>query len=94
MATYNFPDHIKGDTFKGTEFEVFADETPLDLSGYRIRMHIKTIPTASTVLHSFDTEDNTISMTNAAVGKFTLNPVIIDLPERTYVYDIEFEKMA
>ena len=90
--TYDFPYHIKGDTFKGTEFEILSNALPVNLTGYRIRMHMRSIATSTTILHAFDTDDGTIVINDAAGGKFTLQPVVIDLPARTYVYDIEFTK--
>jgi hypothetical protein len=95
-AEYEFRPHISGDTFKGLTFELELNDEPVDLTGYRIRMHLKRNPLRTTPkVFSFDTKSGskgTITILDPAIGKFRLDPCIIDLPPFTYVLDIEFTK--
>jgi hypothetical protein len=96
VAEYDFNPHISGDTFKGLVFELELNDVPVDLTGYRIRMHLKRNPLRETPkVFSFDTmagSDATITILDPALGKFRLDPCIIDVPPFNYVYDIEFIK--
>ena len=87
--THNFT-HYKGDTFSAT-FAVEQDGSPINLTAYTIRMHIRPSQASSTL--SLDLTDN-IEIYNAVGGLFRINEVIIDLPARVYYYDIEFTSGA
>ena len=87
MATYNFPDHKKGDTFPGTVFTIVQNSLPVDLTNYTIRMHLRPARASSTLSQNMT---SSIEIHDPAAGKFRINPVVIDLPARTYYHDIEF----
>jgi hypothetical protein len=91
---YDFKDQVRGDTFKGAEFEVLENGVAVNLANYRIRMHLRTAADSTQIQHLFDTDNATITITDALAGKFVLEPVIINLPARMYVYDIEFTSPA
>lgn len=85
IETYNFPDHVKGNTFSGAEFTINVDGTPLDLTSAAVEM----------VLKVWDNEgDNAVlslntSITDASNGVFEIDSQTIDIPAHCYVYDIK-----
>ena len=85
--TYDFPDHVKGDTFEGVVFEVLQNSVAIDLTNYTIKMHLRPSPASNTLSKDVSTS---IEKHLPAEGKFRINPVVIDLPARTYYYDIQF----
>ena len=90
MATYKFPDHIKGDTFKGTSFTVLVNTVALDLTGASIKMSLKRNNKPETVVEkTFSTEDSSIVITTPLLGKFEIVKQIVDIPAFNYVYDIQ-----
>ena len=85
---YNFPDHIKGDTFAGVQFEVLVNNAPLDLTGASIRMYLKKTMIRGEQ-HIYSTANNRLTLTNPSQGIFTFNQQTIDIESGDYVYDIE-----
>ena len=91
--TYNFPEHTKGDTFLGAVFTMTSGGVAINLTGYRIRMHIRRTATqTSPLVLALDTEDETIEIHDAAAGKFRIKAQVIDIPAYSYVHDIEFTR--
>ncbi len=92
---YNFKPHVKGDTFLGAEFQVSDGAEAIDLTNYRIRMHLRrqASPSASLVM-AFDTEDETIEIHEPAEGRFRIPARVIDVPAFNYKHDIEFTNGA
>jgi hypothetical protein len=84
---YNFPDHIKGDTFNGVQFEVLVNTIALNLTGASIKMQMRYTPTSVSV-KEFNTTSG-ITITDATAGKFKINKQIIDIAFKKYFYDIE-----
>ena len=52
-------------------------------------MQIKVDSEDTTPILSLDTDDGTIIITDGPNGKFRINPVIINIPAGSYVYDIQ-----
>jgi hypothetical protein len=87
-TTYNFPDHIKGDTMQAVNFTVTVNASPLNLTGATIKMDLRT--SNGNLRKRFSSvDDDGISITNAAGGVFSVIEQIIDVPAMTYKYDIE-----
>ena len=92
---YNFKEHIKGDTFLPVEFQIKEGGAVKDLTGYRIRMHLRrTKNRTSPLVLAFDTDNNSIDIFDPTQGKFRLNERVIDIPVFNYLYDIEFTSPA
>ena len=88
IATYNFPDHIKGDTFSGVQFEVLVNAIALDLTDADITMQIReNYSTANKI--EFSTDNGKLEITDAVAGKFTFKEQIIDVAPKKYVYNIQ-----
>ncbi len=90
METYNFTDHITGDTFDGVTFAINVNGSPLDLTGATI--------TASFRRNFYDTKTLTsptnISITDPDGGEFVIDPLIIDWEPGTYSYDIQINLLS
>ena len=92
MATfqiYNFPDHIKGDTFNGVEFTLEVNSLPVDLTNASIKMYLKTQSKACDVVAKFTTDNGKLTITDAVNGVFQFDNQIININAGTYDYDIE-----
>jgi len=88
IATYNFPDHIKGDTFSGVQFEVLVNTVALDITDADITMQLKEKHDGG-VKAEFSTANTKLEITDAVAGKFTFKEQIIDICAKVYIYDIE-----
>ena len=90
METYNFPDMVRGDTFKAKEFEILKNGVPLDLTNFEINAQIRLGDKRGRLFKTFTIGDG-ITLTNAAAGQFTWDAFLMDVttPGR-YYYDIEF----
>ena len=76
----------RGDTFKGAIFTIsLSGGGPLDLTDASIISQIK--KDCSDIASVFEFTD--ITITDPSNGEFQLEPVIIDLSPRDYVYDIQ-----
>lgn len=90
LPIYNFPDHVKGDTFTARQI-IFSSETanaPVDLTGAGINIQFKENPSTPTA-YFWSTSDNSIILTDAPNGIITMNAKILDAPASTYVYDVQ-----
>jgi hypothetical protein len=87
--TYNFPNHIKGDTFNGVEFTLEVNSVAVDLTNASILMYLKKQKAPCDVVASFSTDTTKITITDAVNGVFQFNNQIIDVPAATYDYDIQ-----
>jgi hypothetical protein len=85
---YNFPDHVKGDTFNGITFTVTLNSIALPLTGATIKMQLRKLITDPVALE-LSTINNKIQITNAPGGVFAIMPQIIDIATQNYIYDIE-----
>ena len=87
LNNYNFPDHIKGDTFVGTQFTIQVNGSPLNLTNVSIEMMLRKSETSPVALKL--TKGSGITVNNAAAGIFSIDEQIIDIPSAKYLYDIE-----
>ena len=85
--TYNFPDHVKGDTFKGQSFVYERNGSAIDLTGASIKLMLKKIKTGSSYF-TFSTGDN-ITITDAVNGSWKLDSTVINIDAGVYYYDVE-----
>tara|TARA_R110000782_G_C14451110_1_gene372132 strand:- start:162 stop:491 length:330 start_codon:yes stop_codon:yes gene_type:complete len=83
MTKYNFPIHLKGDTFKAKQFTF-----NIDLTGARIDMQFKKISGAKTAF-AFSTFDNTITFVDSLNGIFKLEKFILNADAGIYLYDLQ-----
>mgnify|MGYP003653887477 CR=1 FL=1 len=83
MTTYNFPDHIGGDTFKAREI-TFG----FDLTGAKIDMQFKSIKGGG-VAFSWSTVDDTFSITDPVNGVILMKSRILDERKDGYIYDLQ-----
>ncbi|CAH56657.1 hypothetical protein PHG11b_30 [Flavobacterium phage 11b] len=84
MSIYNFPDHIKGDTFRTKQIVL-----NFDITGADIKMQFK-VQGVNAVVFSFLTSDATISIIDAATGTIRMNSRILNENVNNYVYDFQF----
>ena len=94
-AEYTFRPIFSGNTFDGLIMEMELNEAPLDLTGYRIIMHMKRrMDKNSPIVFSFDTVDGdrdaAITILDAAAGRFRFESCIMDIEPFKYVCDILF----
>lgn len=89
--------HIKaeaGATFLRTIYWKADDGTPVDLTGYSGRMHVRVTRTATEILAELTTEGGEISISGGD-GAVTLQVSATETdtwPAGSYVYDLELEK--
>jgi hypothetical protein len=89
--TYNITT-LKGDTWNGLRATVTENASAVDLTGAEIRMQLKKdigIPCYVLEFSSLSTIKNVITITEPLSGMFTVEPEIIDIPAKTYVYDTQ-----
>jgi hypothetical protein len=84
MANFISLSARKGDTYKGAVYSISLSGTPLDLTGASIKYQLKRNACEDP---AFEFTDITIS--NPLSGEFIVEPVIIDITARQYLYDIE-----
>ena len=91
METYNIDTHKRGDTFNGLVFAITVNGSPANLTGALIKMDLRyngvlwrRFTTATP-----GTDEGTITITDAAAGKFRLDEQIIDIPGVLYDYDAQ-----
>ncbi len=83
--------HYRGDTWAGIPSAYFrdGDENPIDLTGASIRMQVKRSSSDRTALMEWSTDDSSITIPDAVAGQYSVLSRIVDLPGRTYEYDVE-----
>jgi len=90
MNIYDFGDHLKGDYWPGiNKISLNINGVPVNLSAASVRMQLKpnlTSPAAMT----FSTANSGITITNALSGEIRINGTVIDIPAKTYIYDLEY----
>lgn len=90
MAKFNFPEHIKGDTFDGYTFTLSLNDLPIDLTGASIIMELKKFKEQTTADLTLSTNNSKISILSPSTdGKFQIIPQIIDISAFNYFYDIQ-----
>jgi hypothetical protein len=84
--TYDFPKHIKGDTWRTTTFTVTVNDLAKDLTGATIDMNVRDCNAVSWL----DMTNGTgITITDAANGVFQIDQQTLDIPAGLYSYDIQ-----
>ena len=83
MAIYNFPDQLKGDTFKARQITF-----NFDITGARIDIQFKLNGSAQPVF-SWSTSDNTITVSNSVTGVIIMTEKIITAASNVYLYDVQ-----
>lgn len=87
--TYTIPNHLHGDTFKGTSFQVNVNSAPKNLSGTQITIEFRLAKKTGNVKKSLSIGQG-ITVTNAAGGVFQIDPFAVQMPVGIYYYDIQF----
>ena len=99
IKVYNFPPHIKGDTFKGKTFKIDIDGVDIDASKYIIKMQLrKGMSDAYPVVYEFSTMEGggngRIVPSGSVDGKFSMTPQAKgwddNIEPGKYVFDMEF----
>lgn len=83
IQIYNFPDHKRGTTFGGLQFELLINGVAKSLVGATINMKI----TKGTI---FSTTTGELVITDAAGGKFQVREQVINLSPKVHSYELEF----
>tara|TARA_R110000782_G_scaffold3216_2_gene11859 strand:- start:225 stop:551 length:327 start_codon:yes stop_codon:yes gene_type:complete len=83
MAVYNFPDQLKGDTFKARQITF-----NFDITGARIDIQFKLIGSAQPVFF-WSTFDNTITVSNTTTGVIIMTEKTINAASNIYLYDVQ-----
>ena len=87
-TTYDFPEHIKGDTFLEQEFIYKRNGVPIDLTGWSIRMMLKLNKKDTTNVLLLSTGSG-LTIKDAVNGVLAIDKQIIDIEAHRYVYDVE-----
>lgn len=90
IPVYNFPSHVKGDTFSSRQisFSSVTNNSPIDLTGAEINIQFKE-NASSNVAYFWSTSDNSITIDNPTNGVITMIAKIINAPASKYIYDIQ-----
>lgn len=78
---YNFPNHIKGDTFKERRINL-----GFDITNAVIQMQFKV---ADVTYFEWSTIDETFIVENAAEGIIVMTSAILDYAPISYLYDLQ-----
>lgn len=88
FQTYNFNNHISGDTFNGVQFEVLVNNVALNLTGANIIMKLRQNNNIN-VYYELTTTNGNITINEPTNGKFNINQQIINFTPAKYNYSIE-----
>lgn len=83
---------VKGDTWNGFNTTIIKNASALDITDSIIRLQVKKNVGDSCYqleFSSLSTIENVITITNPLSGQFTVEPEIIDITAREYVYDCQ-----
>ena len=94
-TTYDFPDHVRGDTMEKVTFTVTVNASPLDLTSAIIKMDLRKASDREVndgdLLKQFTTvASGGITITDAVNGVFEVDEQVVDVIPGTHDYDIEF----
>jgi hypothetical protein len=89
--TYNFPNHISGDTFKGiSSIALLEKGTPINLTDCSVYVQFRSIfNLASPVVFEFSSDAGNIGVIIPSLGVITIPSQIIDVPAGEYEYDLQ-----
>jgi hypothetical protein len=89
-TTYDFPDHIKGDTMEAVTFTITVNAVALNLTGASARMDVReSLKGKQLVRYTSAVSGGLTIVAPATDGKLRFDEAIIDLPVGTHNYDIE-----
>lgn len=88
-ATYNLPNHIKGDTFPGVSFTITVNGSPLDLTNATVRLYLRNKYKILKHRFSTDVAIGGMTITDPTNGIVRLDEQIVDVAAGTYNYDLE-----
>lgn len=91
MTTYNFPSHIKGDTFDGAAFTLTLNGAAIDLTDSIITMDVRLVKTGVSAKRFTSVANENITITVPLEGKFEINNQVVDINAGRYFYDIQIE---
>lgn len=84
----------RGDTWNGIATTIVRNGVPLDLTNATIKMQLRKSAgecNYSLEFSSLSTTENVISIVEPLSGRFTVEPQVINITPRTYVYDCEIK---
>jgi len=88
-AVYNIPNQYKGDTFDGLQFTLqLEDLTPISLVGASLKCQFRPTSKKHPVAKEI-TNVSGITVSNAALGIFSIDSFLVDLEVSIYYYDIQ-----
>jgi leucyl aminopeptidase (aminopeptidase T) len=87
-ATYNMPNHYKGDTFEAITFTIKENGVVVDLTGTTIRIDFKKDAINSHEKTS-KTLGNGITLTDAVNGAVSIDSFVNNWDVGKYIYDAE-----
>jgi hypothetical protein len=79
----------QGDTWSGLTVEFSIDDVAVDLTGASIVMQLRKTFCDKTVALEFSTADGSVLIDSPLTGHFIVQPAIISINPRLYVYDIQ-----
>ena len=88
---YDFPKHIKGDTWPVRTFTIEVNDLAKDLTGAAIAMKVRNCN--NTVLLSL-TDGAGLTITVPTSGKFQIDEQVLDIAAGVHTYDIEITDAA
>jgi len=89
-STYDFPNHINGDTMHAINFTVTVNASALNLTGASIRMDLRNASGVRLKRFSTATADPGLTLTTPASGQFRFDEQIVDVEcAGVHIYDIE-----
>ena len=91
-ATYNFPEHIRGDTFKGVDFVMESNSLPLNLVGATIKSQFRPKRNQFDLAWEFSTTAGSIVIQGASNNIIHFNDkpgTEMKVRPEVYLYDIE-----
>ena len=83
MNVYNFPNHIKGNTFKERRINL-----GFDITDSVVKMQFK-VANNDNAFFQWSTEDDTFIVENAAEGIILMTSTILNYPPVSYLYDLQ-----
>lgn len=79
---------VKGDTFKGAQFEMLVNGVSKNLTGAAIKVQFREKTKTGIVKKTIEIGSG-ITVTNAVNGLFTINPFIVDFNVGKNFYDVQ-----
>lgn len=88
-ATYNFPNHTKGDTFKGlSSLTITINSQAPTTTLASAKLQLRKTPLGKVFLE-LSSEDDTIIIEDSAAWEISIPKILIDIPPYAYFYDLQ-----